>query len=180
MFARFFGWGNETVSVEEETIPIEEETIPIEKETVPIEEETTPIEEVPNSSIKNFQDAIDELTEMEASFAKVTKDSEIVGSWMLLKGIDLIRFLDATVYNAKIDNKLCDVKMMQSSVKYGFSKLLCTQSGCSEKAIMWHKLSTDTLAELYCEEHSNLVDPLKEGLHYVDAELKKDTVFDVV
>ena len=80
MFARFFGWGNETVSIEEETIPIEEETIPIEKETVPIEEETIPIEEVPNSSIKNFQDAIDELTEMEASFAKVTKDSEIVGS----------------------------------------------------------------------------------------------------
>ena len=145
MFARIFGWG---------------------KETVPIEEETIPIEEVPNSPIKNLQDAIDELTGMEESFAKVTRDPDIVGSWMFLKGIDLIRVLDATVYNAKFDNKLCDVKMILSSVEYGFSQLLCTQSDCSEKAIMWHKLSNDTPAELYCEEHSNLVDSSSKGQHF--------------
>ena len=135
--------------------------------------ETVPVQEILNSPIKNLQDAIDELIGLETSFAKVTKDPEIVGSWMFLKEIDLIRILDATVYNAKIDNKLCDVKMIISNIRKGCDSLKCTQVDCIQKAVMLHKLSKDTPAELYCEEHSNLVDPLKEGLHNFDAELKK-------
>ena len=134
----------------------------------------TSFDDVRNSPIKNLQDAINELTRMEASFTKLTKDPEIVGSWMFLKEIDLVRVLDATVYNAKIDNKLCDVKMIISSIKKGFNNLVCTQVGCIHKAVMWHKLSNDTPAELYWEKHSNLVDPHIEGQNDFDAERRKD------
>ena len=37
---------------------------------------------------------------------------------------------------------------------------------------MWLKHSEDTFAELYCEEHSNLINPLSEGQHYFDNEIK--------
>ena len=123
---------------------------------------------------ENIKNVIDKLSEMEKSFEKVTEDQEEVDSWMFLKNIDLTKALDAVVYRAKIDNKLCNVKVIQSSVEYGFSQLLCSQPDCSEKAIMWHKRSNDTPAELYCEEHSNLVDPSSEGQHDFDAELRKD------
>ena len=93
---------------------------------------------------------------------------------MFLKNIDIAMALDAIVYRAKIDSKLCDVKMITSSVEYGFNQLKCTQSCCSEKAIMCYKRSNDIPAELYWEKHSNLVDPLREGLHDFDAELRKD------
>ena len=124
--------------------------------------------------IENIKNAIDKLSKIEKSFEKVTKDEEVVNNWMFLKKIDLIKALDAVVYHAKIDNKLWDVKMIISSVEYGFSQLICSQSDCPEKAIMWHKRSNDTPAVLYCEEHSNLVDPLSENQHYFDGELKKD------
>ena len=123
--------------------------------------ETIPIQEVPDSPITNLQNAIDDLTEIETSFSEVINDPEIVDSWMFLKEIDLIRTLDAIVYNAKIDNKLCDVKMIISSIEKGFNNLVCTQAGCIQKAVMWHKLNNDTPAELYCREHSDLVDPFK-------------------
>ena len=125
-------------------------------------------------NIENIKNAIDKLSEMEKSFGEVTKDKEEVDSWMFLKNIDLIKALDAIVYRAKIDNKLCDVKMILLSVEYGFSQLLCTQSACSEKAKMWHKHSNDIPAELYCEEHLHLVDPSSEGQQYLNSELNKD------
>ena len=138
-------------------------------------EESSPVHMKSDSSnIENIENVIDKLSEIEESFGEVTKDQEEVESWMFLKSIDLTKALDAIVYRAKIDNKLCDVKMILSSVEYGFNQLMCTQSDCSEKAIMWHKRSNDTPAELYCEEHSNLVDPSSEGQHDFDAELRKD------
>ena len=138
-------------------------------------EESSPVKQKSDSiNIENIKNAIDKLSEMEKSFGEVTKDQEEVDSWMFLKSIDLIKALDAIVYRAKIDNKLWDVKMILSNVEYGFNQLLCTQSDCSEKAIMWLKRSKDTLAELYCEEHSNLVDPSSEGQHDFDGELIKD------
>ena len=124
--------------------------------------------------IENIKNAIHKLSKIEKKLEKVTKDEEVVNNWMFLKKIDLTKALDAVVYSAKIDNKLWDVKLILASVEYGFSQLLCTQSGCSENAIMWHKHSNDTPAELYCEEHSNFVDPSSEGQHYFDGELKKD------
>ena len=99
--------------------------------------ESSPVKQKSDSiNIENIKNAIDKLSEMEKSFGEVTKDQEEVDSWMFLKSIDLTKALDAVVYRAKIDNKLCDVKMILSSVEYGFSQLLCTQSDCSEKAIM--------------------------------------------
>ena len=82
-------------------------------------------------SIKNkkIHIAIDKLSEIEKSFGEVDQDQEEVKSWIFLKDIDLIMALDAIVYRAKIDNKLCDVKMIKSSVEYGFSQLKCSQSG---------------------------------------------------
>ena len=136
--------------------------------------EAIAIQEVTDSPIKNLQDAINELTVMEASFSKVTKDPKIVGSLMFLKEVDLISVLDATVYNAKIDNKLCDVKMIISSIKKGFNNLVCTQVGCIHKAVMIHKISIDAPAELYWKEHLNLVDIINEDLYDIDAELRKD------
>ena len=56
--------------------------------------------------------------------------------------------IDAVVYRAKIDNRLCEVKMTISSVEYGFGQLERTQTGCSQKAIMCHRQSNDILAEL--------------------------------
>ena len=109
----------------------------------------TSFDDVRNSPIKNLQDAINELTRIEASFAKVTKDPEIVGSLMFLKEIDLISVLDATVYNVKINNKLCDVKMIISSIKKGFNNLVCTQAGCNQKAVKRDKLNNDAQIELY-------------------------------
>ena len=125
-------------------------------------------------SIKNkkIHIAIDKLSEIEKSFGELVQDQEEVKSWIFRKDIDLIMALDAIVYRAKIDNKLCDVKMIKSSVEYGFSQLKCSQSGWSEKAVMCHKLSNEIPAKLYCDEHSNLVDPLSEGLYYFDRELK--------
>ena len=125
-------------------------------------------------NIENITNAIDKLSEMEKSIGEVIEDQKEVDSWMFLKNIDLTKALDAVVYRAKIDNKLCDVKMILSSVEYGFSQLFCTQPDCSEKAIMWHKSSNDTPAGLYCKEHSNLVDPSSEGQHDFDGELRKD------
>ena len=124
--------------------------------------------------INNLKNVIGKLSKLEKSFGEVPKIQEEVDSWMFLKKIDLIKAFDAVVYRAKFDNKLCDVKMILSSVEYGFNKLMCIQSDCSEKAIMWYKRKNDTPAELYCEEHSNLVDPSREGQHYFDSELKKD------
>ena len=124
--------------------------------------------------IKNLKNGIDKLSEIEESFREETKDQEKVERWMFLKKIDLINVFDAVVYRAKIDNNLWDVKMILSSVEYGFNQLMCNQSDCSEKAIMWYKHKNDTPAELYCEEHSNLIDPSSEGQHYFDGELKKD------
>ena len=139
------------------------------------DEESSPVQLKSDSmNIENIKNAIDKLSEIEKSFEEETKDQEEVENWMFLKSIDLTKALDAIVYRAKIDNKLCDVKMILSSVEYGFNQLMCTQSDCSENAIMWHKRINDTPAELYCEEHSNLVDPSSEGQHYFDSELKKD------
>ena len=123
---------------------------------------------------QNIQSVIRNLSKIEKSFDKVTQDQEEAKSWIFLKDIDLIMALDAVVYRAKIDNKLCNVKMIISSVKYGFGQLKCIRSGCSEKAIMCHKRNNDIPADLYWEKHSNLVDPLSEDLHYFDAELKND------
>ena len=127
-------------------------------------------------SIKNkkIHIAIDKLSEIEKSFAEVDLDQKEVKSWMLLKDINLTMAFDAIVYRAKIDNKFCDIKKVILNLENGFSQLKCTQSGCSEKAIICHKLSNDIPAKLYCEEHSNLVVPLSEGLHYFDRELKDD------
>ena len=100
-------------------------------------EESSPVKQKSDSiNIENIKNAIDKLSEMEKSIGEVTKDQEEVDSWMFLKKIDLIMALDAIVYRAKIDNKLCDVKMILSSVEYGFRLLMCTQSDCSENAIM--------------------------------------------
>ena len=138
-------------------------------------EESSPVKQKSDSiNIENITNAIDKLSEMEKSIGEVTKDQEEVDSWMFLKKIDLIMALDAIVYRAKIDNKLCDVKMILSSVEYGFRLLMCTQSDCSENAIMWYKSKNDTPAELYCEEHSNFIDSSSEGQHYFESELKKD------
>ena len=140
-----------------------------------MDEESIPVKQKSDSTnIQNIKKVINKLSEIEKSFGKVTKDHGEVESWMFLKSIDLIKALDAVVYSAKINNKLWDVKMILSSVEYGFNQLICTQSDCSEKAIMWHKHSIDTPAKLYCEEHSNFVDPSSEGQHYFDGELKKD------
>ena len=117
---------------------------------------------------------IDKLSEIEKSFAEVDQDQNEVKSWMLLKDIDLTMALDAIVYRAKIDNKFCDVKKVILNLENGFSQLKCTQSGCSEKAVMWHKLSNDIPAKLYCEKHSNLIVPQSESQHYFDRELKDD------
>ena len=138
------------------------------------EESSSDQQKSDSTNIENIKNAIEKLSEMEKLFGEVTKEQEEVDSWIFLKNIDLTKALDAVVYRAKIDNKLCDVKMILSSVEYGFNQLLCTQSDCSAKAIMWHKLSNDTPAELYCEEHSNLVDPSSKGQHYFESELKKD------
>ena len=140
----------------------------MDEESSPVEQKSDPI------SIENIQNVICKLSEMEESFGEVTKGQEETESWMFLKSIDLTKALDAIVYRAKIDNKLCDVKMILSSVEYGFSQLLCTQCSCYENAIMWHKNNNDNPAELYCEEHSNSVDPSSEGQFYLDSELKKD------
>ena len=123
-------------------------------------------------SKEKLQSTIDKLSEIEKSFAEVDQDQEEVKSWMLLKDIDLTMALDAIFYRAKIDNKFCNVKTIISNVKDGFSQLKCTQSGCSEKVAMWHKLSNDIPAKLYCEEHSNLVALQSESRHYFDNELK--------
>ena len=140
-----------------------------------MDEESSPVKQKSYSKcIKNLKSAIDKVSEIEESLWEETKDQEEVEELMLLKKIDLINAFDAVVYRAKIDNKLCDVKMILSNVKYGFNQLMCTQSDCSKKAIMWYKRKNDTPAELYCEEHSDLIGPSSEGQHYFDSELKKD------
>ena len=138
-------------------------------------EESSPAEQEDSSiSKEEFQRAIDKLSEIEKSFDKVVQDQENAKSWMFLKNIDLIMALDAIVYHVKIDKKLCDIKKITSSVKYGFSQLKCTQPGCFKKAVMCHKRSVDIPAELYCKEHSNFVDPLSEDLHDFKAELRRN------
>ena len=117
-------------------------------------------------SKENIQSAIDKLSEIERSFGEVVQDQEEVNNWMFLKDINLPMALDAIIYHAKIDNKLCDVKMIISSVEDGFNQLKCTQSGCSLKAIMCQKQNNDTPAKLYCEKHSHLVDQLNKDLNY--------------
>ena len=94
---------------------------------------------------------------------------------MFLKNIDLTKALDAVVYRAKFNNKLCDVKMILSSVEFGFSQLMCTQSGWSEKAIMWNKSTDDSLAQPLCKDHSNLIYSPSKDRHDFEAELRNDS-----
>ena len=122
----------------------------------------------------DLQSAIEKLSEIEKSFEKVDNNQEEIKSWIFLKDIDLTKALDAIVYRAKIDNKLCDVKTIISRIEYGFDQLKCSQSDCFEKAIMCHKWSNDNPAKLYCDEHSISADQLSEGVYYLDAELRKD------
>ena len=103
----------------------------------------------PLTNKEDLQSAIDQLSEIEKSFGEVDQDQKEVKSWMFLKDIDFIMALDAIVYQAKINNNLCDVKKIISSVEYGFNQLKCTQSYCSEKGIMCHKRNNDISAEIY-------------------------------
>ena len=106
-------------------------------------------EEKYSTNKEKLQSAIDQLSEIEKSFGEVDQDQKEVKSWMFLKDINLTMALDAIVYQAKINNNLCDVKKIISSVEYGFNQLKCTQSCCSEKGIMCHKRSNDISAEIY-------------------------------
>ena len=93
------------------------------------EERRSAVQKESSANKEDLIKAIERLEKVEKSFEEVEQDREEVKSWMFLKNIDLIKALDAIVYRAKIDNRLCDVKKIISNVKDGFDLLVCTQPG---------------------------------------------------
>ena len=124
------------------------------------------------SESENLHFALNELSKLKKSLSNEIEDPEAIKSWKFLKKFDLAKVLNAIVYKAKFDNKLCDIKMVMSHVKNGFEQLICIQPSCSEKAYMLIKQDEDTPAELYCKKHSNMIDPFKKGQHRVDYKQK--------
>ena len=95
-----------------------------------------------------LENALKELSILEKSLQDVVNHSGN-HDLMFLEDIDLIKALDAIVYTAKIDNKLCNIKEIIENIETGFGNLKCTQDNCGETATMCLKFNKDTPAELY-------------------------------
>ena len=88
-------------------------------------------EEEAKYQAKSLQTAIDELSKLEKSL-RITSQDLNISKLMFLENIDIVKALDAIVYEVKINNELWDVKMIMPCIEYGFSQLSCGQSGWSK------------------------------------------------
>ena len=125
-----------------------------------------------DSQSGGLENALKELSILEKSLQDVVNHSDNK-NLMFLEDIDLIKALDAIVYTAKIDNKLCNIKEIIENIETAFGTLKCTQDNCSETATMCLKFGKDTPAELYWKIHSYEVDPLRKKQYNFDEKLSK-------
>ena len=127
-----------------------------------------------NVDKSNLQVVLNQLTKVEKLYEEVHKSPEESKNLMFLRNIDLIKTLDATVYKANIDNKLCDVKIIMLTLENGFSQLRWSQHFWDEKAAMCIKSNNDAQAELLSCIESTLSGNNTEEYHFNEAGLFKE------
>ena len=122
---------------------------------------------------ESIENAVKQLKRLESSLKKDKINSEQLKNLMFLDKFNLLKTLDAIVYKAKIDNKICNFNKIIEGIKLGYDKLKCTQPKWNKKAVMYLKADEDGLADLFCQKHSKSVDPFIEGQHELNSELNK-------
>ena len=76
---------------------------------------------------ENIENAVKQLTRLEKSMKKDEINSEQLKNLMFLDKFNFLKTLDAIVYKAKIDNKICNFNEIIEGIKLGYGKLKCTQ-----------------------------------------------------
>ena len=91
-----------------------------------------------------------------------------------MEDFDLIDALDAKVYKLDTTNPNFNINDLIVKINNGFSKLICTQPKCNQKAIMYFKNLGDTSTKLYWEEHTKLSGNNYILLKNLDDEFKRN------
>ena len=122
---------------------------------------------------ENIENAVKQLTRLERSIKMDEINSEQMKNLMFLDKFNFLKTLDAIVYKAKIDNKICNFNEIIEGIEFGFNKLKCSQPRWNNKAVTCLKANEDDIAELFCQKHLKSVDPFSEGQHDLNSELNQ-------
>ena len=91
-----------------------------------------------------------------------------------MEDFDLINALDAKVYKLDTTNLNININDLIVKINNGFSKLICTQPECNQKAIMYIKNLGDTSTKVYWEEHTKLYENNSNHFQNLEDELKRN------
>ena len=76
---------------------------------------------------ENIENAVKQLTALERSMKKDEINSDQLKNLMFLDKFNFLKTLDAIVYKAKIDNKICNFNEIIEGIEFGYGNLKCTQ-----------------------------------------------------